>query len=76
MSLGHAARAESSTSAGEQEREPNIPSLLEMLGRLTDLRSPQGRRQELVFTVAGVVVAVLVGASNYRQVASQVADLP
>ncbi len=76
MSLWHAAHAESSTSAGEQEPEPNISSLLEMLGRLTDPRSPQGRRHELVFTLAGAVVAVLAGASNYRQVASQVADLP
>jgi hypothetical protein len=76
MSLWHAVRAESSTSAGEEGREPNISSLLEMLGRLADPRSPQGRRHELVFTVAGAVVAVLAGASNYRQVASQVADLP
>ena len=73
MSLWHTAVAESSTSTGEDEREPNISSLLEMLGRLTDPRSPQGRRHELVFTLAG---AVLAGASNYRQVASQVADLP
>jgi predicted transposase YbfD/YdcC len=76
MSLWHAARVESSTSAGDEEPEPNISSLLEMLGRLTDPRSPQGRRHELVFTLAGAVVAVLAGASNYRQVASQVADLP
>lgn len=76
MSLWHAARAEASTSADDEEPEPNISSLLEMLGRLTDPRSPQGRRHELVFTVAGAVVAVLAGASNYRQVASQVADLP
>jgi hypothetical protein len=76
MSLWHTAVAESSTSTGEDERELNISSLLEMLGRLTDPRSPQGKRHELVFTLAGVVVAVLAGASNYRQVASQVADLP
>lgn len=76
MSLWHAAHAESSTSAGDNEREPNISSLLEMLGRLTDPRSQQGRRHELVFALAGAVVAVLAGASNYRQIASQVADLP
>jgi hypothetical protein len=76
MSLWHAARVESSTSAGDEEPEPNISSLLEMLGRLTDPRSPRGRRHELVFTLAGAVVAVLAGASNYRQIASQVADLP
>ena len=34
------------------------------------------RETGLVFTVAGAMVAVLAGASNYRQVGSQVADLP
>jgi hypothetical protein len=47
-----------------------------MLGRLTDPRSPQGKRHELVFTLAAAVVAVLAGACNYRQIASEVADLP
>jgi hypothetical protein len=47
-----------------------------MLGRLTDPRSPQGRRHELVFILAAAVVGVLAGACNYRQLASQVADLP
>lgn len=76
MSLWHAARAESSTSAGDEEQEHNISSLLEILGRLTDPRSPQGIRHELVFTLASAVVAVLAGASNYRQVGSRVGDLP
>jgi predicted transposase YbfD/YdcC len=76
MSLWHAARAESSTSAGAEEQEHNISSLVEMLGGLTDPRSPQGIRHELVFTLACAVVAVLAGASNYRQVGSRVGDLP
>jgi hypothetical protein len=55
---------------GEQE-EHDISSLLEMLGRLPDPRSRQGKRHELVFTLAAAVVAVLAGASNYRQLADQ-----
>ena len=72
MSLSHAVPDESS--AGHEV--PNISRLLEMLGRLTDPRSPQGKRHELVFTLACAVVAVLAGACNYRQLASQVGDFP
>jgi predicted transposase YbfD/YdcC len=54
----------------------DISALLEMLGRLTDPRSPQGKRHELVFTLACAVVAVLAGAATFRQVGSQAADLP
>lgn len=72
MSLCHVVPDESST-GGE---EPNISSLLEMLGRLTDPRSPQGKRHALVFTLACAVIAVLAGSCNYRQLASQVRDLP
>jgi predicted transposase YbfD/YdcC len=76
MSLWHATGDSSSTSVSEQEGDPNISSLLEMLGRLTDPRSPQGKQHRLVFVLAAAVVAVLAGASNYRQLGSQVADLP
>lgn len=75
MSLWHATCGSSSNSA-DSEREPNICSLLEMVGRLADPRSPQGKRHELVFVLAAAVVAVLAGAGNYRQIASEVADLP
>jgi predicted transposase YbfD/YdcC len=74
MSLWHADRGPSSASAGKEE--PNVSSLLQTLEHLTDPRSPQGRRHELVFVLACAVVAVLAGAANYRQIASQVADLP
>ena len=73
MPFWHAAPVGPNT-PGEQE-EHNISSLLEMLGRLPDPRSPQGKRHELVFTLAAAVVAVLAGASNYRQLADRVADL-
>jgi hypothetical protein len=54
----------------------DISALLEMPGRLTDPRSPQGKRHELVFTLACAVVAVLAGTGNFRQVGSQAADIP
>lgn len=74
MLFWHAAPALSTTPGGAEEHD--ISSLLEMLGRVTDPRSPHGRRHALVATLAAAVVGVLAGASNYRQIASQVADLP
>jgi DDE_Tnp_1-associated len=53
-----------------------VSSLLEMLGQITDPRRRRGKRYRLVFVLAVCVVAVLAGAKNYRQMASQVADLP
>jgi len=40
------------------------------------LSGPRGKRHKLVFVLAVCVVAVLAGAKNYRQIASQAADLP
>ena len=74
MPVSHAAAGMSNATAAEGER--NRVGLLEMLTRLVDPRSPQGKRHELVFVLACAVVATLAGATNYRQLASQVADLP
>jgi predicted transposase YbfD/YdcC len=73
MPVSHDAAGLSNTAA---EGERNRVGLLEMLGDLADPRSRQGRRHELVFVLACAVVATLAGATNYRQLASQVADLP
>ena len=73
MPVSHDAAGLSNTAA---DGERNRVGLLEMLGRLADPRSRQGRRHELVFVLACAVVATLAGATNYRQLASQVADLP
>ena len=54
----------------------DISSLLEMLGRVTDRRSRRGRVYGLIFVLAASLVAVLGGASNFRQIADQVADFP
>jgi len=56
--------------------ECDITSLLEALGKVSDPRKRRGRRYELAFVLAAVLVAVLAKASNFRQVADQIADLP
>jgi hypothetical protein len=57
MSVSHAAEGLSKAAACEGER--NCVGLLEMLGRLADPRSPQGKVHELVFVLACAVVATL-----------------
>jgi predicted transposase YbfD/YdcC len=56
--------------------ECDISSLLEFLGCVTDRRSRRGRVYGFVFVLSAALVAVLGGASNFRQVADQVADFP
>jgi len=74
MPVSHAAAELSNTAGAEGER--NRVGLLQMLGQLADPRSPQGRIHELAFVLGCAVVATLAGATNYRQLASEVADLP
>lgn len=74
MSVSHDASDVSNTAASAGER--NRVGLLEMLGRLVDPRSPQGKRHELVCVLACAVVATLAGATNFRQLGSHAADLP
>jgi len=56
--------------------ECDISGLLEMLGCVTDGRSRRGRVYGLAFVLMVSLVAVLCGASNFRQIADQVADFP
>lgn len=74
MAVCHAACGSSSVRLGPQDLV--ISSLLETLQLLTDPRSPQGKRHELVFTLACAVIAVLAGACNFRQIGSHAADFP
>ena len=74
MPVSHGASGLSNAVSGDGER--NRVSLVEMLTRLTDPRSPQGKRHDLVFVLACAVIGTLAGAANYRQLARQVADLP
>jgi predicted transposase YbfD/YdcC len=74
MLLSHAFSGVSKASAVEGGSSRVV--LLEMLAQLADPRKPQGKRHKLVCTLACAVVAVLAGAVNFRQIGSQVADLP
>jgi predicted transposase YbfD/YdcC len=58
------------------EEECDITGLLEMLGTVKDPRKRRGRMYGLQFVLAAVLVAVLAEASNFRQVADHIADLP
>ncbi len=60
----------------DSESELDITSLLEVLGKVKDRRGTRGRMYELVFVLVVSLVAVLAGASNFRQIADQVADFP
>jgi predicted transposase YbfD/YdcC len=52
-----------------------IPGLLQVLARVPDPRKRRGRRFSLVFVLAVAVVAVLAGATNFREIGDQAADL-
>jgi predicted transposase YbfD/YdcC len=60
----------------EGGQECDITGLLEMLGRVKDRRSSRGRIYGLVFVLAASLVAVLAGATNFRQIRDQIADFP
>ena len=75
MSVCHG--ASSLSNAGDStDRDCDISGLLETLGRVTDRRSRRGRIYELVFLLAASLVAVLAGATNFRQISDQIADFP
>lgn len=66
----------SSHSIGEEDAEFDISGLLSVLGLVSDRRGSQGKIYGLVFVLAVSLVAVLAGASRFREIADQAADLP
>lgn len=64
------------STTADEEPKCDISSLLEMLGKVPDPRSTQGRIYRLSFILAVSLVAVLAGASNFRQIRDQVVDMP
>lgn len=56
--------------------ECDVSGLLEMLGRITDPRSPRGRIYSLPFLLAASFVAVLAGARSFYAIERQIQDLP
>jgi predicted transposase YbfD/YdcC len=63
-----------STAADGDDIDANAASLLKALGKVTDRRKSRGKIYDLVFILAISLVAVLAGASNFREVGDQVAD--
>jgi predicted transposase YbfD/YdcC len=57
-------------------QECDISGLLDMLGAVRDRRSRRGRVYGLVFLLAASLVAVLAGATNFRQISDQISDFP
>ena len=80
MSFSHSACSPSSPGAcaagDEGAEDADISSLLGMLASVTDPRSPQGIQHILEFVLAVCVVAMLAGATNYREIAGHAADIP
>jgi hypothetical protein len=60
----------------EEELECDASGLLEMLEQVQDLRKARGKVYRLSFILAVALVATLAGASSFRQVHSQVVDMP
>lgn len=58
------------------ERECDISGLLEMLEQMPDRRKSRGKIYRLSFILAVSLVATLAGASSFRQIRDQVADMP
>ncbi len=75
MSVCHE-RSSLSNQDAEKGQECDISGLLEMLEAVTDRRSKRGRIYGLVFLLAASLVAVLAGATNFRQIHDQIADFP
>ncbi len=61
---------------GEDCEDLNFSGLLGMLELVPDPRDPRGKRHALAFVLAVCVVATLAGAKNYREIASNAADMP
>lgn len=58
------------------ERECDLSGLLEMLEQVPDPRKSRGKMYRLSFVLAVSLVATLAGASGFRQIRDQVADIP
>ena len=80
MSFWHSACSTSSpdarTARKEESEEPDISSLLRMLGSVSDPRGRRGRQYPLDYVLAVCVVAMLAGARSYAEIARHAADMP
>src|SRR5512144_285453 len=56
--------------------DADLEDFLDIFRGLPDPRDPRGLRHELVFILAASTVAIMAGATGFRAVADQIADLP
>lgn len=66
----------SSQTPVDPELEDALPGLLELFENVPESRGPRGLIFPLAFMLAASLIAVLGGASYFRQIADQVADFP
>jgi predicted transposase YbfD/YdcC len=64
------------SSTPQDEEDHDVSAMLKMLEKVTDPRSRHGRRHKIVFVLAVALVAVLAGATSFRQIGDQAADMP
>jgi predicted transposase YbfD/YdcC len=76
VSLSHDGSASSCSPFNPEQDDATVSCLLRALDSAKEQRKPRGRIYRLVFVLATSLVAVLAGATNFRQIADQVADFP
>jgi predicted transposase YbfD/YdcC len=65
-----------SSQAESADPKATLTQFLDIFRGLPDPRDPRGLRHDLVFILAASTIAVLAGATGFRALADQIADLP
>lgn len=65
-----------SSQAQSTDLKEILSEFLKIFRGLPDPRDPRGLRHDLVFILAASTIAVLAGATGFRSIADQIADLP
>jgi predicted transposase YbfD/YdcC len=76
VSLSHEGSPSPCSPPNTEQGDPTVASLLDILGSVPDSRKARGRIHRQVFVLAVSLLAVLGGATNFRQIADQAADFP
>ena len=74
MPVSHA--HDTSVTSPDERAAGEVPSLLEVLARITDPRRRRGRRFVLTFVLAVAVACALAGVRSFREAGDTAADLP
>jgi predicted transposase YbfD/YdcC len=65
-----------SSHAESSDEKAALKQFLDIFRGLPDPRDPRGVRHDLVFILAASTIAILAGATGFRALADQIADLP